>query len=694
MPACLPAGPFFLLAISYEPRANFSKLGTSSFNSPFFYPTLELQTFTLIKQDTIRSIIDAARVDEVIADFVTLKKRGANFIGLCPFHNEKTPSFTVSPAKGIYKCFGCGKGGDSVRFMMDHDQLSYPEALRYLAGKYGIEVEESEESKEDKEADNLRESLYLVNSYAAEKFSDYLWNDEKGKAIALTYFQERGFDDKTIRHFSLGYCPDERNRFSQDAIQKGYKAEYLEKTGLSIKNDSGYVDRFWGRIMFPIHNLSGRIIGFGGRTLKTDKKVAKYVNSPESEIYNKSRELYGLFFSRRDIVKEDICYVVEGYTDVVSLFQSGITNTVAPLGTSFTEDQIKLIRRYTTNVVLLFDGDEAGIKATSRAIHMLLAAGLNVQVVLFPEGQDPDSYSKSHSDSELKRFLEENRKDFISFFLETSSEEYKNDPVKKAELIKTILGSIAEIPDHLLRSLFLKDFSQKTGINEQSAVFELNRIRKALLKQSFKQEDSTPLTALKTELHNLEEKKQFEPTSSKKEEKIVSYLIKYGSEHLSITVKREESPVEEMTMLVSEYIVSHIEMDEVKFRQEIYHRIYSYFRDKIDNYEFPDYKELLSGEDEEIKTVTQDFLISKYELSSNWLDKYHISTPEERMKLLEFIDRDMFALKLEEIKLRINEIQEKLKDADDENRTFLLKEKLVLDEARNTFSGKLGIIIS
>ncbi|HAW53334.1 MAG TPA: DNA primase, partial [Flavobacteriales bacterium] len=371
----------------------------------------------MISKDTIRNIIDAARVEDIISDFVTLKKRGANFLGLCPFHNEKTPSFTVSPSKGIYKCFGCGKAGDSVRFLMEHDQMTYPEALRFLANRYNIEIEESTDYTVDKEAESLKEGLYLINDYAARFFENNLWENEKGRAVALSYLMERGFDEKTIRYFNIGFNPEDYDAFSKSAVEKGYKKELLEKTGLTIIRDNRLIDRFRARVIFPIRNLSGRVIGFGGRTLQPDGKMAKYVNSPESEVYSKSHQLYGLFSAKKSIVKEDEVYLVEGYTDVVSLYQSGVENAVAPLGTSLTEDQIKLIRRYTKNVVLLFDGDAAGTKAALRATDMLLEEGLNVKIVAFPDGQDPDTYSKSHSDDALQKFLKNNQQDFITYRL-------------------------------------------------------------------------------------------------------------------------------------------------------------------------------------------------------------------------------------------------------------------------------------
>lgn len=570
--------------------------------------------------------------------------------------------------------------------------MTYPEALRFLAGKYGIEIEEEEMTEEAKEAKNKREGLYLVNNYAAEQFSKYLWEDEKGRAVGLSYFTNRGFDEKTIKEFKLGYCPEDGQPIAQKAVEDGYSGESVEESGLGIKRGENYFDRFRGRVIFPIHNLSGRVIGFGGRTLRSDKKIAKYVNSPETDIYNKSRELYGLFFAKKDAVKEDQVYLVEGYTDVVSMWQSGVTNACAPLGTSLTEDQVKLIRRYTQNVILLFDGDDAGLKATARAIDMVLEAGLNAHVVLFPEGQDPDTYSKEHSDDELKSFLENNRIDFIRFHLQTAGKEWEHDPIKKSEVMKTILRSISKIPDHLLRSLFVKEFAQRTNVNEQSAIYEVNKLRKAFLKKEYGNQDALPTQPIETTLHNEEEKKMEGISTEKKEEKLVSYLIKYAAEHLAFPSKEEGGdPVQ---IPVAEYIVTLMERDEVIFRHDVYRRIYDYFKGKVEAYEAPDERDLLANSDEEMKEVIYSLLTSKHELSENWSRKYHIETPAERDHLLNHINKDIYAMKLAEIMVRLNEFEERMKTAGEEELIKLLNQQKKLSEAKKAFAKELGMTIS
>ena len=421
----------------------------------------------MIPKETIDLIFETARIDEVVGDFVQLKKRGVNMLGNCPFHDEKTPSFTVSPAKGIYKCFGCGKGGNSVNFVMDHEHFSYPEALKYLASKYNIFIEEEVRTPEQEEAANDRESMYIVSNIANEYFQDQLFNDNEGRAIGLSYFKERGFREDTLKKFQLGYSPEKSDAFSAHALKEGYKIEYLEKTGLTIPKESRNYDRFRGRVMFPIHSLSGRILGFGGRILKSNVKAAKYLNSPESEIYSKSKVLYGMYQSKNSIVKKDRCLLVEGYTDVVSMHQSGMENVVASSGTSLTVEQIKLVKRFTNNITLLFDGDAAGLKAALRGVNLILQEGMNVKVLTFPDGEDPDSYAKKVSSEELENYINSEAKDFIEFKCSLLLGEAKEDPIKRAELIKDVAATIALIPDTISRTVYAQSSSKILGISEQ-----------------------------------------------------------------------------------------------------------------------------------------------------------------------------------------------------------------------------------
>jgi len=413
----------------------------------------------MIDNNTVEKILEVAEITEVVQDFVSLKKRGVNYIGLCPFHNEKTPSFTVSPAKGIFKCFGCGKGGNSVNFIMEHEHLNYYEALKFLAKKFHIEFEEKEYTKEEAAQIDERESLMIASNYAQKYFSDTLKNHKDGIALGKTYLKERQIREDIVEKFQLGYCLNADDDFTKTAVKNGYKLDYLIKAGLTIKNAQGTFDRFKGRIIFPVHSISGRVIAFGGRVLKTEAKTAKYINSPESSIYHKSNIVYGIYFAKKSIVEKDKCYLVEGYTDVISLHQNGIENVVASSGTSLTNEQIRLIKRFTKNITILYDGDLAGIKASFRGIDLILEEGLNVKVLLFPDNEDPDSFSKKMSSSELIKFINKNEKDFITFKTELLIEESKNDPIKRAMLISDIVKSVAIIPDNIIRSIYLKECS-------------------------------------------------------------------------------------------------------------------------------------------------------------------------------------------------------------------------------------------
>ena len=432
----------------------------------------------MIDQATIDRILDAAQIVDVVSEFVTLKRAGVNYKGLCPFHNEKTPSFVVSPSKGLCKCFSCGKGGNVVHFIMEHEQLNYYEALKWLANKYHIEVKERELSAEEKQVQNDRESMFVVNDFANSYFQNLLHNHIDGQSIGLAYFRQRGFRDDIIRKFQLGYSLNERDALAKEAKRKGFKEEFLEKTGLCYRrdNDNQLRDRFWGRVMFPVHTLSGKVIAFGGRVLKTDGKVAKYVNSPESEIYHKSNELYGIYFAKQAIVRDDRCFLVEGYTDVISMHQAGIENVVASSGTSLTSGQIRLIHRFTNNITVLYDGDGAGIKASIRGIDMLLEEGMNIKVVLLPDGEDPDSFARKHNATDYKAYINAHEVDFIRFKTNLLLEEVGNDPIKRAGLIGDIVRSISVIPENIVRSVYIRECSQLLQVEEKLLVQEVNKL--------------------------------------------------------------------------------------------------------------------------------------------------------------------------------------------------------------------------
>lgn len=450
------------------------------YNIHNFVPSITINEVTMIDQATIDRILDAAQIVDVVSEFVTLRRRGVNYIGLCPFHNEKTPSFSVSPSKGLCKCFSCGKGGNVVHFIMEHEQLSYYEALKWLARKYNIEVKERELTEEEKQASNLRESLFVVNQFASEYFQNVLYNVEEGQRIGMTYLRSRGFRDDIIKKFQLGYSTDNRDALARTAIEKGYKPEFLEKTGLCYRKDDGTLrDRFWGRVIFPVHTLSGKVVAFGGRVLNAATKNVqmKYVNSPESEIYHKSRELYGIYFAKQAMVRQDRCFLVEGYTDVISMHQSGIENVVASSGTALTSDQIRLIHRFTNNITVLYDGDGAGIKASIRGIDMLLEEGMNVKVCLLPDGDDPDSFARKHNATEYQAYINDHEVDFIHFKTDLLIEEAGKDPIKKANLITSIVKSISVIPDSITRNVYIRECSEMLRMEERVLVNAVGKLK-------------------------------------------------------------------------------------------------------------------------------------------------------------------------------------------------------------------------
>lgn len=543
----------------------------------------------MIDRATVDRILDAVRIEEVIGDFVSLRKRGSNYLGLCPFHQDKNPSMSVSATKGIFKCFSCGKAGSAVSFIMDHEHLTYPEALRYLAKKYNIEIVEKEESAEEI-ADRMKyESLLVVSEYAQKYYQDILWNTDIGRAIGLSYFRERKFTDETIRKFGLGYAASRGNELHKDAILKGYKKEYLLQCGLCVERDNGdLADRFFDRVMFPIYSLSGKVIAFGGRTLKSDKTVAKYVNSPETEIYVKSRSLYGLFQAKNAIMKQDKAILVEGYADVISMHQAGVENVVASSGTSLTVEQIRLIKRFTNNVTIIYDGDEAGIKASLRGIDLVLEEGLSVKIVPLPVEDDPDSFAKAHSKVEILEYIEENERDFIDYKSDILSKDMASDPLRKSQLIGDIIKSVSVIPDQILRRIYVDSIAEKFGQKQEDIlqrISELRRKKKAFDRQYRNrtqpwQSDSAP--------QGLQEP-QAEPVAGEgpaqgplladsylavPEKELVRYLIRFGSYmmHFEENMVVGAPQVEDMT--VEQYIKGSLDDDELVFVNDIYRRMY------------------------------------------------------------------------------------------------------------------------
>lgn len=652
----------------------------------------------MIPKHTIDQIFEAAIIEDVVGEFVVLKKRGVNLLGNCPFHNEKTPSFTVSPAKGIYKCFGCGKAGNSINFIMEHEHYTYPEALRYLANKYQIEVEELEETDEQKQSANEKESLFIVSNFAANYFQQQLHETLEGKSIGLSYFVERGFREDIIKKFQLGYNPDAWEAFTGEALKQGYQLEFLEKSGLTIVKDQKHFDRFKGRVMFPIHNLSGRVLGFGGRILKTDPKAAKYVNSPESEIYHKSNVLYGVYFAKKDIIAKDNCYLVEGYTDVISLHQAGVENVVASSGTSLTEGQIRLISRYTKNITILYDGDAAGIKASFRGIDMILKEGMNVRVVLFPDGEDPDSYAKKNSSSELTDYITKNAQDFIRFKTSVLITEVGNDPIKRTELIREMALSISVIQDQVKSNQYIKECSELLKVDEKALIYETNKIRQKRYSDSNKQnfqnetEDSL-INELLT--HKNDEKNEIIVLNdiTHWEDEIIRLLIAFGDQTIELEGLDEENKEQKHHVLISAFIISNMITDELVFENETYQTIFNEYVVCMNEDKTPTHQDFISHQNPDINSIAIDVLSHKYQISENW-ERHSIFVNKEENQLNLAVLNTIYAFKLSKLNKITNQLQEDIKNAkNDEDSLILLSQLLGYQSAKKQLAAKLGRII-
>jgi DNA primase len=643
----------------------------------------------MIDRPTIERILDAAQIVDVVQEFVPLKKRGANYLGLCPFHNEKTPSFTVSPSKEIFKCFGCGKVGNSVNFVMEHEHLTYPEALKYLARKYHIEVVEKELSREEIDKQNERESLLIVSAYAARQFTENLFQTDEGITIGLTYFKERGFRQDTLKKFEVGYSFEKRDGFTKKALEDGYKQDFLVKTGLSIQHEDRIFDRFSSRVMFPIHSLSGQVLGFGGRILKTDPKSAKYLNSPESEIYHKSRILYGIYQARKSITQEDRCYLVEGYTDVMSLHEANIENVVASSGTSLTQEQVRLIKRFTQNITILYDGDAAGIKASIRGIDLVLEEGMNVKIVLLPDSEDPDSYSKKVSNEEFMRFLKENETDFIRFKTQLLLSEASNDPVKRADLIRDVVKSIAVIPEAITRTVYIKECSTVLEVSEPILYHEVNKLRQ---QKSFQDRNKYPGPEdLPVPPPVIVKPVQREAVSYYSEKEIIRLLLKFGGVEFERTINKEDGKEEVST--VADYIVREIISDDLLFDDRICSRIFADFRFHTEHGLITGDKQFVKHEDPEISSLSADLLADSHELSKIWQDKQTYVETEE-MKLKEIVGDAVLKFKSDKIMIKRKEImvllEEAVKTNDTERVLQLQKRYANMSVALGLISRKLG----
>ena len=667
----------------------------------------------MIDRNTIDKIMDSVDIVDVISDFVSLKKRGVNYMACCPFHDEKTPSFSVSPSKGIFKCFGCGKAGNAVTFIMEHEQMTYVEALKYLGKKYGIEVKDVEENEEEA-ADRLkRESMLLVSEYAAAYFTKNLFETQTGRSIGLSYFKERrGFTEETIRKFGLGYAPtpgqlssssESLQTLGESAIRDGYKREYLISTGLCMERGSGQlVDKFAERVIFPIYSLSGRVIAFGGRTLREDKTVAKYLNSPESDIYHKSRSLYGIYFAKSAIAKEQKCYLVEGYTDVISLHQAGLTNVVASSGTSLTTDQIRLIRRFTSRITVLYDGDAAGIKASIRGIDMLLEEGMEVKVVLLPDGEDPDSFARSHSIEEIRYFLETNETDFIDFKYKLFADSLERDPIRKAELIREIISTIAVIPDQITRSVYIEQTAGKLGLSEKILYQEIAKIRSKKLNDS--RREYVREKERESRSHVPEENPSAKPIGpisilDASEKELLYYLLRFGE----CTMILEEK----IKITVSKYIKSQLAEDDLIMQNPLYKYIFDEYyviseeernfmmdeNDKIDPDALQDkiQQRFINGGNKDVTQFVLSQIIEDYHIN---IKEYLRSLVPERTKISQNVPKAVLVYKLkcteQACKMTSDKISEMQNEGDVAALKELMKQLKIYLELKNILTKELN----
>ena len=706
----------------------------------------------MIDQATIDRIMDAAQITDVVSDFVTLRKRGVNYVGLCPFHDDKTPSFYVSPAKGLCKCFACGKGGNAVHFIMEHEQLTYPEALRYLARKYGIEIKERELSNEEKQAQSERESLFIVNQFARDYFQNILHNHVDGRSIGMAYFHSRGFRDDIIEKFQLGYCTDSHDAFAQEALKKGYKKEFLVKTGLCYETDDHRLrDRFWGRVIFPVHTLSGKVVAFGGRVLAAATKgvKVKYVNSPESEIYHKSNELYGIYFAKQAIVKQDRCFLVEGYTDVISMHQSGVENVVASSGTALTTQQIKMIHRFTNNMTVLYDGDAAGIKASIRGIDMLLEEGMNIKVCLLPDGDDPDSFARKHNATEFQAFINEHETDFIRFKTNLLLEDAGRDPIKRAELISNLVQSISVIPEAIVRDVYIKECAQLLHVEDRLLVNEVAKRREKQAEQQaeriererraaaaranttagnstavpnsnmsqtaanapagdipapaadsptqetapapYPPTDFPPEAALPADAYE-----SFIPQEGKEgrefykyERLILQMVVRYGERVMCNTT---DEAGEEVPVSVIEYVINDLKEDDLAFHNPLHRQIMAEAAAHLHDEGFIAERYFLNHPDPAISKLTVELVSSRYQLSKYHSKNQKIVTDEER--LYELVPTLMinfkYAIVSEELKHMMFALQDPAVANDNEKCNSIMQRYSELREVQSIMAKRLG----
>ena len=640
--------------------------------------------------------MQASQIEEVIGEFVNLKRAGSNLKGLSPFTDEKTPSFVVSPAKQIFKCFSTGKGGSVVTFLMEKEHFSYPEALRFLANKYGVQIPEESEPTAKELADKTeRESLFIINDFAKNYFHQNLQESTEGKAVGLSYFEERGFTKETIEKFQLGYCLNVSDDFTKAALSKGYSLSYLEKVGLVKSKDERHFDFFRGRVLFPIQSISGRILGFGGRSLINDKKVAKYFNSPESIIYNKSEILYGLYFSKGEIVKYDECLLCEGYTDVISMHQSGIQNVVSSSGTSLTKEQVKLVKRYTKNLTILYDGDAAGIKASFRGIDLILEEGMNVKVVLFPDGEDPDSFAKKNSDAELALFIKEQKQDFITFKAQVLLKDGENDPLKKSDLIREIVQSVGLIPDQITRSVYVKEIARQFDIEESIISNELMRLRRNSLSKQFQEPEFNQVPLPENDL--IKSQETTDPTKEdafrfKHEEELMRMMICFGTREIE-TLALDSNELHKTSVV--ELIHQELEQDLLTFEYPLFIKIYDKIIEGLNEKTFYTASYFKRIEDQEIVSFVSDIESREIELSTNWITKFSIFTKSESDDLYSTVMNIIYNFKYKKVEDHLLSIKSAISKGDlsDEAILFELGQQMLYENVKKVISEKLGRII-
>ena len=650
----------------------------------------------MIDKATVDRIYAAANIVDVISDFVTLKKKGVNYQACCPFHNEKTPSFVVSPSKGVFKCFGCGKGGNAVTFVMEHENMTYPEALKYVAKKYGIEVNEHELLPEEQRRNDDRESMMVVSSYAADYFVRMLHETPEGQNIGIGYFRERGFSDATIKRFGLGYCTEVRDAFTRQALSDGYKEEFLIRTGLTIKRENGgYYDRFCGRVIFPIHSISGRVIAFGARTMRTDKKTAKYLNSPESEIYHKSDVLYGIYFAKRAITQQDCCILVEGYTDVISMHQAGIENVVASSGTSLTQGQIRMIARFSRNITIIYDGDSAGIKASLRGIDMVLKEGMNVRTVLLPDGEDPDSFARSHNASQVQDYILTHEEDFISFKIRLLMKEAAGDPIKRAALISDIVQSISVIPDAITRSVYARECSRQMEIDENILLREI-----AMKRVGHKAGPEAKEFIRKQEIiqRNQAEEAAYTPVQleagssiDELEHELIKYLLKYGTQNFEYTEGKKSTELN-----VAEVIISNLDQNGITMKNPTFRKIYEEYKSMREAQEPIEINHFINHPDPEVCNAVVDLLTydENYPVSKLW-KRFDIVVESEQDRLPTALPRAVILYKSKVIDDIIAELRTRLNDPSlsEEEQIEITRQISILNQERNSISKKLERLI-